>query len=299
MSKLKAIYISKPFKHYLNSPLVIAATIVLFIIAAGAIFAPLIAPQNPYDISSLMLRDSLRPPVWHEGGNLPFLLGTDMQGRDVFSTILYGSRTSLFVGISVVIIAGGFGAFIGLLAGYYGGLLDTIIMRLGDTVFSFSQTLIAMLLLGVFRQSSVLLVIAAICISGWVQYARTIRGQVLSVKEEEYILSSKAIGCNDLRIIIKHVLPNSISPLLVIAAVHFGMAIMLEATLSFLGVGVPVTQPSLGMMISQGRDFLYAGNWWLVIFPGGVLMAIVFSLNLIADWLRDEFDPRIKNLQNS
>lgn len=244
-----------------------------------------------------MLRDSLKPPVWQEGGDLPFLLGTDMQGRDVFSTILYGSRTSLFVGISVVIIAGGFGALIGLLAGYYGGILDTIIMRIGDTVFSFSQTLIALLLLGIFQRSSVILVIVAICISGWVQYARTIRGQVLSVKEEEYILSSKAIGCNDFRIITKHVLPNAISPLLVIAAVHFGMAIMLEATLSFLGVGVPVTQPSLGMMISQGRNFLYAGNWWLVIFPGGVLMSIVFSLNLIADWLRDEFDPRIKNIQ--
>lgn len=297
MNRLKLIYKSKPFKHYLNSPLVILATIVLLIIAIAAILAPLIAPQNPYDIGGLMLRDSLKPPVWQEGGDLPFLLGTDMQGRDVFSTILYGSRTSLFVGVSVVIIAGGFGALIGLLAGYYGGILDTIIMRIGDTVFSFSQTLIAMLLLGVFQRSSVLLVIAAICISGWVQYARTIRGQVLSVKEEEYILSSKAIGCNDFRIIMKHVLPNAISPLLVIAAVHFGMAIMLEATLSFLGVGVPVTQPSLGMMISQGRNFLFAGNWWLVIFPGGVLMSIVFSLNLIADWLRDEFDPRIKNIQ--
>ncbi|MGM0421347.1 MAG: ABC transporter permease [Bacillota bacterium] len=297
MRRISAIYNSKPFKHYLKRPLVILATVVLFIIFLGALFAPVIAPQNPYEIKGLMLSDSLKPPVWEEGGSLPFILGTDMQGRDIFSTILYGSRISLFVGFSVVVIAGGFGAFIGLIAGYYGGLLDTLVMRLGDTVFSFSQTLIAMLLLGIFQRSSILLVIIAICISGWVQYARTIRGQVLSVKEEEYVLSSRAIGCTDLRIIIKHVLPNSISPLLVIAAVHFGMAIMLEATLSFLGVGIPVTQPSLGMMISQGRDFLYAGNWWLVVFPGVTLMAIVFSLNLIADWLRDEFDPRIKNVQ--
>lgn len=297
MRRFSAIFKSKPFKHYLKRPLVIMATLVLFIIFLGAIFAPVLAPQNPYEIKGLMLSDSLKPPIWEEGGSLPFILGTDMQGRDIFSTILYGSRISLFVGFSVVIIAGGFGAFIGLIAGYYGGLLDTLVMRLGDTVFSFSQTLIAMLLLGIFQRSSILLVIIAICISGWVQYARTIRGQVLSVKEEEYVLSSRAIGCTDLRIIIKHVLPNSISPLLVIAAVHFGMAIMLEATLSFLGVGIPVTQPSLGMMISQGRDFLYAGNWWLVVFPGVTLMAIVFSLNLIADWLRDEFDPRIKNLQ--
>ncbi|RCW39895.1 MULTISPECIES: ABC transporter permease [unclassified Halanaerobium] len=290
------IYKSKIFKHYLERPPVVIGSIVILILLLGAIFAPLIAPQNPYAIDKISLSNSLKPPLWKKGGVSPFILGTDMQGRGVFSTILYGCRTSFLVGISVVIIAGGFGALIGLLAGYYGGILDIIMMRMGDTLFSFSQTLIAMLLLGIFQTNSVVLVIMAICISGWVQYARTIRGEVLSVKEEEYVLASKATGNNDRRIIFKHILPNSISPLLVIAAVHFGMAIMLEATLSFLGVGVPITHPSLGMMISQGRNFLYAGKWWLVFFPGITLMSIVFSLNLIADWLRDEFDPRLKNI---
>jgi peptide/nickel transport system permease protein len=171
-----------------------------------------------------------------------------------------------------------------------------MVMRVADTVLSFSKTLIAMLLLGIFQHSSMLLVILAIVISDWVQYARTIRGEVLSVKEEEYVLASKAIGGSNLRTIFKHILPNSISPLLVVGAVDFGIAIMLEATLSFLGVGVPVTQPSLGMMISQGRNFLYAGKWWLIVFPGLTLMAIVFSLNLISDWLRDEIDPKVKNI---
>jgi peptide/nickel transport system permease protein len=199
------------------------------------------------------------------------------------------------VGISVVTISGIFGGIIGLFAGYFGGIFDSIVMRSADTVLSFSKTLIAMLLLGIFKHSSILLVILAIVISDWVQYARTIRGEVLSVKEEEYVLASKAIGGTHLRTIFKHVLPNAISPLLVVGAVDFGIAVMLEATLSFLGVGVPVTQPSLGMLISQGRNYLYAGKWWLIVFPGLTLMAIVFSLNLISDWLRDEIDPKVSN----
>ena len=231
-----------------------------------------------------------------ENGESPYILGTDMQGRDVLSTILYGSRVSFIVGFSVVALAGFVGSTIGLFAGYFGGVLDAIMMRMGDTLFSFSQTLIAMLLLGLFKRSSIILVIIAIVITAWVKYARTIRGEVLSVKEEEYIEASRALGCKDFRIIIKHVLPNSISPILVVAAVNFGVAIMLEATLSFLGVGIPITKPSLGMMIAEGRNFLYAGKWWLVVFPGLTLMLIVFSLNLIADWLRDEFDPRVKNI---
>jgi len=287
------IFKSKIFKHFLNNPLAVAGTVVILIILLLALFAPLLAPQNPYDLEKLELANSLKPPVWMEGGELPFLLGTDMQGRDIFSTILYGSRVSFIVGITVVLITGIVGGTIGLLAGYYGGILDSILMRMGDSLLSFSQTLIAMLLLGLFKQSSVLLVILAISITGWVQYARTIRSEVLSVKEEEYIQASRAVGNNDFRIIVKHVLPNAVSPLLVVAAVHFGIAIMLEATLSFLGVGIPITKPSLGMLIAEGRNFLYAGMWWMVFFPGLILMATVFSLNLISDWLRDEIDPKI------
>jgi peptide/nickel transport system permease protein len=228
-----------------------------------------------------------------DGGKLPYLLGTDVQGRDILSTILYGSQTSLLVGAAVVVLAGSIGGAIGLAAGFFGGWVDTVTMRIADSLLSFSTTLIALLLLGVFRQNSLWLVILAIVVADWVQYARTMRGSVLAVKEEDYIAAARAIGGGKLRLILRHLLPNAVAPLLVIAAVDFGVAVMLESTLSFLGVGVPVTQPSLGMMISQGKDFIYAGMWWLIAFPAVILMGIVFSLNLIADWLRDEINPRL------
>lgn len=279
-------------RHFLNRPLTVSASVVLGTLLILAILAPLIAPQDPYDLKSLETANSMLPPVWIDGGKMPFILGTDVQGRDILSTILYGSRTSFIVGFAVVLMAGTTGATIGLIAGYFGGWLDAAMMRVGDTLLSFSTTLIAMLLLGLFKQSSVLLVIIAITIIDWVQYARTMRGTVLSVREEDYVTAARAIGARNGRIIRRHVLPNALSPLLVIAAVNFAVVVMLEATLSFLGVGVPVTEPSLGMMISQGKDYIYAGMWHLIVFPGVVLMTIVFSLNLIADWLRDEFDPR-------
>lgn len=278
--------------HFLRRPLAVGGAVVLALLLAGALLAPAIAPQDPYDLKSLQTADSLLPPVWMEGGRMPFLLGTDVQGRDIFSTILYGSRTSFFVGFSVVLLAGLIGGAAGLVGGYYGGLLDAVMMRIGDSLLSFSTTLIAMLMLGLFKQSSIYLVILAITVADWVQYARTMRGTVLAVKEEDYVTGARAVGAGNARIILRHVLPNALSPLLVIAAVNFAVVVMLEATLSFLGVGVPITEPSLGMMISQGKDFIYAGMWYLIVFPGVVLMAIVFSLNLIADWLRDEIDPR-------
>ncbi|HEX7125424.1 MAG TPA: ABC transporter permease [Thermodesulfobacteriota bacterium] len=281
-------------RRVLGRPLVVAAVGFLLIMVLGAVFAPLVAPQDPYRLMSLSLGDSLLPPVWMEGGKTPFLLGTDVQGRDILSTILYGSRVSFLVGTSVVLIAGVVGGAVGLLAGFYGGWLDSVTMRLADSLLSFSTTLIAMLLLGIFRYNSLLLVILAIVVAGWVQYARTMRGRVLAVKEEDYVTAARAAGSGAPRLILRHILPNAVAPLLVIAAVDFGVAVTLEATLSFLGVGVPITQPSLGMMIAQGKDFVYAGMWWLIVFPAGVLMGIVFSLNVIADWLRDELDPRLK-----
>lgn len=279
-------------RHFLRRPLTVAAAVVLGTLLVAAILAPVIAPQNPYDLKSLESANSMLPPVWLEGGRMPFVLGTDIQGRDVLSTILYGSRTSFIVGVAVVALAGSIGGFIGLIAGYFGGWLDAAMMRVGDTLLSFSTTLIAMLLLGLFKESSVILVIVAITVIDWVQYARTMRGSVLAVREEDYVTAARAVGAGQARIIRKHVLPNAMSPLLVIAAVNFAVVVMLEATLSFLGVGVPITQPSLGMMISIGKDYIYSGAWHLIVFPGVVLAAIVFSLNLIADWLRDEFDPR-------
>jgi peptide/nickel transport system permease protein len=284
---------SKRFNHYIKDISAVTGSLILIIMLIGAIFAPAIAPQNPYDMESLYLADSLVPPIWMEGGKAPFILGTDDQGRDIFSTILYGCRTSFTVGFSVILIAGFIGVTIGILSGFYRGLLETVTMRLADAIFSFSTTLIAMLFLGVLKSHGVGTVILAIVITDWVRYARTMRGSVLGVKEEDYISAARAIGANDLRIMIKYILPNAIPPILVVAAVDFGAAVMLEATLSFLGVGVPINKPSLGMMVSIGKNYIYAGKWWLVVFPGIALILIVFGINLLADWLREEFNPKM------
>jgi len=197
-------------------------------------------------------------------------------------------------GSGVVLIAGSFGIVMGLLAGYYGGLLDSVTMRMADTFFSFSTTLMAFLLLGLFKQRGVLIVIIAICIADWVRYARTMRGSVLEVKEEAYITAAKATGAGDFRLLIKHLLPNAIPPIFVVMAVDLAVVIMLEATLSFLGVGVPLTEPSLGMMIAIGKNYVYAGKWWLVLFPGSALILLVVGINLFADWLREELNPKIE-----
>jgi peptide/nickel transport system permease protein len=259
-----------------------------------AFMAPWIAPQDPYNLESLSLEHFLTPPIWMEDGQAPFLLGTDDQGRGILSTILYGCRTSLIVGVSVVLISGVFGVTMGVLAGYYGGLLDSLIMRLADTFFSFSQTLMAILLLGLFKQRGLLTVILAISVVDWVRYARTMRGSVLEVKEEAYIMAAKATGAKDFRLLLKHLTPNAIPPIFVVVAVDLAVVIMLEATLSFLGVGVPLTEPSLGMMIAIGKDYIYAGMWWMVVFPGAALISLVVGINLFADWLREELNPRLE-----
>jgi len=288
-----SIFKSKIFRHYIKDLSAVTGSLILMIMLIGAIFAPMIAPQNPYDMEGLYLENSLKPPIWMEGGEAPFILGTDDQGRDILSTILYGCRTSLTVGFSVIIIAGIIGVSIGLLAGFNGGWLDILTMRLADVVFSFSTTLIAMLFLAVLNKQGVGTIILAIVVVGWVKYARTMRGSVLSVKEEDYISAARAIGANDFRVMLKHILPNAISPILIVAAVDFGAVVMLEASLSFLGVGVPINKPSLGMMISMGKNYIYAGKWWLVVFPGLALILIVFGINLLADWLREEINPKI------
>ncbi len=271
-----------------------AGAAIMAVFTLLAVLAPLIAPHDPYDLTVLELGDSLKPPAWEEDGDPRFWLGTDDQGRDILSTILYGLRTSLTVGFSVMVLAGSFGVLIGLLAGYYGGVLDAVTMRMADTVFSFSTTLLAILFLGLFKQSGVGIVILAICIADWVRYARTMRASVLEVKEEAYITAAKATGAGDVHLLFTHLLPNAMPPIFVIMAVDLAAIIMLEATLSFLGVGVPVTKPSLGMMISSGKNYIYAGNWWLIVFPGATLVLFVLGLNLFADWLREELNPRIQ-----
>ncbi|MFO8090651.1 MAG: ABC transporter permease [Desulfatiglandaceae bacterium] len=285
---------SRILSSYLHDPPAIAGSLIIFIFIVGALAAPVITPENPYDLEKLTLDHFLAPPVWMEGGTMPYVLGTDDQGRDIFSTIVYGCRTSLIVGFGVVLIAGSFGVLIGLLAGYYGGWLDSLTMRLADTFFSFSTTLMAFLLLGIFREGGVLVVIIAICMADWVRYARTMRGSVLEVKNEAYIMAAKATGAADFRLLLKHLLPNALPPIFVVVAVDLAVVIMLEATLSFLGVGVPITEPSLGMMIAIGKNYIYAGMWWMIVFPGAALIFLVVGINLFADWLREELNPKIE-----
>jgi peptide/nickel transport system permease protein len=285
---------SRILSSFLHDPPAMAGSVIIVVFLLGAILAPWLTPQNPYDLEKVSLAHFLKPPVWMDGGEMPFLLGTDDQGRGILSTIVYGCRTSLIVGFSVVLIAGSIGVFIGLLAGYYGRWIDAITMRLADTLFSFSTTLLAILLLGVFKKSGIGTVIAAICIADWVRYARTMRGSVLGVKEEAYVLAARATGARDFRILFRHILPNALPPVLVVVAVDLAVVIMLEATLSFLGVGVPITEPSLGMMISIGKDYIYAGMWWMVVFPGAALIFLVVGINLFADWLREELNPKIE-----
>jgi peptide/nickel transport system permease protein len=289
----KGLFKSRIVHDYLHDPSALVGSFILVVFVCAALLAPWIAPQNPYDLEKVSLEHFLVPPIWMEGGEYPFLLGTDDQGRGILSTILYGCRISLTVGFGVVLISGAFGVAMGLLAGYYRGMLDSFTMRMADTFYSFSTTLMALLLLGLLRKRGVLLVIVAISVANWVKYARTTRGSVLQVKEEAYITAAKATGAGDFRLLLKHLLPNSIPPVFVLMAVDLAAIIMLEATLSFLGVGVPLTEPSLGMMIAIGKNYVYAGMWWLVVFPGAALLLLVVGINLFADWLREELNPKI------
>ncbi len=286
------IFESKIVKHFLRDPSALIGAFLLLVFAFGALLAPVLAPQNPYNLEKVSLSNFLFPPVWMDGGELPFLLGTDDQGRGILSTILYGCRTSLVVGFGVMLLAGSIGTILGLMAGFYRGFFDAVVMRIADVLFSFSVSLTAILVMGLLGGGGVLTVILAISLPEWVKYARTMRGNVLSVREEEYVDAAEASGASDFRIMARHILPNSIPSILVVASVELAVVIMLEATLSFLGVGVPHTKPSLGMMISLGRDYIFAGKWWLVVFPGAALTGMVIGINLVADWLRDELNPK-------
>ena len=284
---------SRRMQSFRSEPSAIVGSLILLGFAFAAVFASVLAPMDPYDLTTVELGNYLLPPAWMDGGEARFPLGTDDQGRGILSTILYGLRTSLIVGFSVVGIAGFFGIVMGMLGAYYGGLLDAFIMRAADTVFAFSTTLLAVLLLGVFETRGIFTVIFAICIADWVKYARTIRGSVLEIKDNAYVLAARSSGAKDFRILFRHILPNALPPIFVVMAVDLAVVIMLEATLSFLGVGVPLTEPSLGMMIAIGKNYIYAGMWWLVLFPGMTLIAMVVGINLFADWLREELNPRL------
>lgn len=286
-----------------RSKITMLAAAVTFLIFFGALFAPLIAPQNPFDPINLSLIDSLIPPVWEEGGDSRFLLGTDDQGRGILSTLLYGSRISLAVGFASVIFAAILGISLGLLAGYAGGRTDAIIMRIADIQLTFPSILIALLIDGSIRgalgginreQSAFYVLVLALGLSFWVQYARTVRSSTLIEKNREYVQAARLIGLHPVIIMARHVLPNVMGPVLVIATINLAIAIITEATLSFLGVGIPPTQPSLGTMINIGNNFLFSGEWWITIFPGIMLAVLVLAVNLLGDWLRDALNPRLR-----
>ncbi len=284
---------SRLFRRIVRTPLAAAGAAVILLCLLAAIFAPVLAPHNPYDLTSLQLMDRLKPPMWLEGGSASFPLGTDDQGRGILSTILYGLRTSFLVGFGAVALALTIGAVLGLLAGFFRGWLDAVIGRAADVMLSFPAFLIALLLLGIARQRGAVPVILAIAATFWVRYSRVMRGNVLREAKREYIDAVRSMGASRMRIIFRHLLPNSVSTLFVIAAVDLGMVIVLEATLSFLGVGLPLTTPSLGMMISSGYQYLYAGVWWVVFCPALVLALLVLAINLLGDWLRRELNPRM------
>ncbi len=301
--RLHRAFDSDLWHSFIRSPVAMVSSAVAAVMMLSALFAPLIAPQNPFDLASIELLDSLLPPVWEDGGDVRYALGTDDQGRDVFSTILYGARISLLVGFASVILAMTIGITLGLLSGYIGGRVDAVIMRIADVQLSFPAILIALLIDGVARgvlprdihdEIALYVLIFAIGASFWVQYARTVRGSTMVEKGKEYVQAARVIGIRRTPILIRHVLPNVMGPVLVIATINLALAIITEATLSFLGVGLPPTEPSLGTLIRIGNDYLFSGEWWITIFPGIALIVLALSVNLLGDWLRDALNPKLR-----
>jgi len=261
-----------------------------------------VAPHNPFDLATLELSNALLPPAWTEGGQPAFLLGTDDQGRDILSSLMYGSRISLGVGLCSVLLSVAIGVTLGLLAGFLGGWVDGLLMRLCDVMLSFPAILVALLIAGVGRALfpdahdtlAFGVLVLSITLTGWVPYARTVRGSTLVERHKEYVQAARVIGVSPLRIMRRHVLPNVLGPVLVLATIQVATAIITEATLSFLGVGAPPTSPSLGTLIRVGNDYLFSGEWWITLFPGLMLVLIALSVNLLGDWLRDALNPRLR-----
>jgi|TARA_A100001234_G_C12605806_1_gene377091 peptide/nickel transport system permease protein len=293
------------FLHdFKRSPVTIVSFAVVVVLFLLAVFAELVAPTNPFDVGSLNLMNGFTPPMQPNAftGEV-FPLGTDDQGRDLLSAIIFGLRVSLFVGLTAVILAMVLGVSLGLLAGYRGGWVDSLIMRAADIQVTFPSILIAMLIFGVARgllppsmrdELAISVLIISIGLSEWVPFARTVRGTTLVEKEKEYVQAARLIGLSSGQIMLRHILPNVLSPVLVIATITLALAIIAEATLSFLGVGAPPTEPSLGTLIRIGQDFLFSGEWWILIFPAVTLLALALSVNLLGDWLRDILNPRLK-----
>ena len=291
------------FYSFRRSRLTMVAAAVTLLFFLVAILAPVFAVQDPFDPSQLQLMNSRIAPLWTADGQSPFLLGTDEQGRDVLSAILYGLRISLAVGVLGVVFAGALGILLGLIAGYVGGAVDSLIMRIADVQLTFPAILIALLVNGVVKSvfgnrldaaSTLAVLVFAIGLSFWVQYARTVRGSVMVEKNRDYVAAAQLIGVPTPVIMLRHVLPNTMGPILVIATINLALAIITEATLSFLGAGMPDTMPSLGTLIRIGNNYLFSGEWWIVAFPGLALAALILSINLLGDWLRDALNPKLR-----
>jgi len=285
-----------------TSPMAMAAAFVALVCIFASVFAGVVAPHNPFDLATLELSDARLPPAWSADGSTKYLLGTDDQGRDILSALMYGARISLAVGFASVVLSVLIGVALGLVAGFYGGWIDSALMRLCDVMLSFPAILVALLIAGIGRalfpnaHDSLALgvLIVSITLTGWVQYARTVRGSTLVERNKEYVQAAQVTGVAPLRIMRRHVLPNVMGPVLVFATIQVATAIITEATLSFLGVGAPPTSPSLGTLIRIGNDYLFSGEWWITVFPGVMLVTIALSVNLLGDWLRDALNPRLR-----
>ena len=286
-----------------RSKLVMVSAAISLLIVTVAVLAPLLSPQNPFDPRELDLLNSHIPPIWTADGQAPFTLGTDEQGRDILSAVLYGLRISLWVGLLATLFSALLGITLGLVAGYFGGAVDSFIMRVADVQLTFPAILVALIVDGVVkaivgRQLSTGIILAvlvfSISLSFWVQYARTVRGSVLVEKNKDYVAAARLIGLSSPTIMVRHVLPNVMDPVFAIATINFALAIITEATLSFLGSGMPETQPSLGTLIRIGNKYLFSGEYWIVAFPGLALAALVLSINLLGDWLRDALNPKLR-----
>ena len=288
---------------FFNSKIAVISSSIFFVIFLCSFFAGIIAPYNPFDPASVSLMDAFTPPIWSEGGSSGFLLGTDQQGRDMFSTMIYGSRISLIVGFASIFFAMTLGVFLGITAGYIGGRYEIIIMRITDVQLTIPTILMALLVDGIARavisrsmhdEMAMYVLIFAIGISEWPQFARVTRASTLVEKNKEYISASRIIGLSNMIIMFKHILPNILRPILVIATIGLALAIITESTLSFLGVGVPPTTPSLGTLIRFGNNFLFSGEWWITFFPAIFLVVLALSINLLGDWMRDALNPKLK-----
>lgn len=302
MSALQRFFKGDVWHSFRSSPVAMLAAGVALVCLTCALFAEVVAPHNPFDLATLELLDSLKPPAWLAGGEPKYLLGTDGQGRDILSALMYGTRISLLVGIASVLLSMLLGVSLGLLAGFVGGRVDALVMRVCDVMLSFPSILVALMISGIARSLfphapdalAFVVLVLAIALTGWVQYARTVRGSTLVERNKEYVLAARVIGVGSLRIMRRHVLPNVLGPVLVLATIQIASAIITEATLSFLGVGVPITSPSLGTLIRNGNDTLFSGEWWITARPSLTLVMITLSVNLLGDWLRDALNPRLR-----